>query len=297
MFDFAERNTIQLTNNLKRKRSNLISIADKTAHYRFMLIRDQMTPTFNQIIREETESAVGEIEEFDFPEFRNALLGSMEMLQEGELFKLNLVGANVTADMRESFEREFGTLEDYSNGISLARRSFQKEGKKKKYNPEKASAYWRNVIYNNRFGSDLYSSTIALRLSESGRKAPFWDLLNNGVPQPLKSGRGGTAYPTSGATRFLDLSERRIESLANAEYALTAEEVSQIQDEIIQAERTLDDIDKIAIMVGRNIEQYTEPQIIQEIIINETRYFAYITGTGKLGFAQHPRFQGRRIPH
>jgi len=296
MFDFASKNTIQLTGNLEKIRDDLIEARELIPGHMFMTMRDTMTPVFNNIILDETENAIALVKEFDFPEFKNALINSMQMLQEGELFKLNIRGKTITTEIKESFEREFGTLEDYSNGIIGARFYFEK-GDKKKFNPEKASKYWKNVIYNHRFNTTIYENTIALRLFESGQKAPFWPLLDDGVPQPISAGRGGTPHPTSAGTRFTEIAARKITALAEAELASLIEtELQAIQDQITQLEKTLDSIDKIAIMARRNVEQYTEPQILAELRINNTRYFAYITGTGKLGLAQHPRFQGRRLP-
>jgi len=90
--------------------------------------------------------------------------------------------------------------------------------------------------------------------------------------------------------------EIKISRLAKISWNRFIEETYDvILPQIIEIEETLKNIANIVNMVRQRPEQYTEPQVLEGMLIDEKLVYAYVTGTLKIGLAQIPRYRGRRI--
>lgn len=107
--------------------------------------------------------------------------------EDKDIYKLFKVGAGWSSHLSVQiiFEEEAGNLADWARGINLVRDELGVEPKDGRHRAGfKATMFWIDKI----FGTSRETRTIKMRLDFSGRKAPFWQILNNGS-QPLDSDR------------------------------------------------------------------------------------------------------------
>lgn len=156
-------------------------------------------------------NATEENEEFQDEGYAEALLS---VAQEKDIYSLSKEGSGwaIRIDANIVFEEEAGTLDDWGNAVESYRESVLKsKGLDDEEKGEKASEFFADKVY----GQSLHTKTIRGRLGVSaagGKKAPFWEILNNGT-SPLVSDRpGGSSPVTATPTDFIGEAETLIES-------------------------------------------------------------------------------------
>lgn len=152
---------------------------------------------------ENATRAAATSEEYAYDQFLSPLL---EVADDPNLYKTKFVGAgwNTRLEVELAMDEIAGTLEDYAEGVELARAALNV---KEDRDPVRASELWRDRFYKGK----RYYTTINLRLAATVGKAPFWSLLNNGNKNVnMMSDIGGTAYPDVAPTYFVQETEAAI---------------------------------------------------------------------------------------
>lgn len=147
--------------------------------------------------------------EFEHELYKKALY---KVAADTDIYKLFKVGQGWGSNLNVQivFEAEAGTLTDWARGISLFRDEMGVEPKDARHRAGfKATMFWIEKV----FGTSKEGRTIHSRLVLSSRKAPFWQILNNGS-QPLDSDRrDGSFNPfPAGPTDFVGDAEIAIKN-------------------------------------------------------------------------------------
>jgi len=162
-----------------------------------------------QILLDEAQMAIESTPEFtQSPLFWARLQDAI--LNEDTIYVTHVGGNNIEVTI--DLEYTAGTLDEYVEGVLYAREALEEEyPRKKDFDPKKASQKWRQIY---EAGGTFYNKIINWRMSAFGNRAPFWVLINDGVPQDMEAvDRGGTPYPVSKPTRFKQKAERKISQL------------------------------------------------------------------------------------
>jgi len=158
------------------------------------------------ILREAIDSATYSSTEFSKEPYRKMLYSAAD---DESIYKLIPRGSgwSTTLTVQIIFEQSAGTLNDYARGIEEYRTETLRT---KPGDGRKATEWWLQNVWGN---PGLFSKTIKGRVKASGRKAPFWSLLNSGSV-PLASDRpDGSFNPISQTpTGFIDRAENSIRS-------------------------------------------------------------------------------------
>lgn len=160
-----------------------------------------------RVFTDEVETAISKSDEFAYYAFLDPLF---QIANDDALYSFLITGKGWGTRITAVLEMDLvaGTINDYAQAVEDTRDSLGVGSG----DPEKASKLWRK-IYSNRGGLGTYGRTISMRLSSSGERAPFWSLLDKGSVVAMTSNRGGTAYPRSPATRFVDKAEKALERI------------------------------------------------------------------------------------
>lgn len=300
----------RITYNLEKKIEEQRKIIEYAPTNAFMEMNDAMYQRFKNIFEFQLAKAINDSKEFENDILRDRLL---ELVNRNDIIKIIPQEDKKSIKVELALDEVAGTLEDYANGITYARNVIKREdetkakeargGKRRKkkkppYDPIRASKYWAEHIYGT--GEDAtrharYDYTMKLRLENFASLAPFWKILDKGLPQ-MASNRGGTAYPVPTPTDFVDATITQIEILGEEKLKEYYDEIVEIASEQIEdVSSILENIQDVITNVNAHAEKYTEPQIIKDLEIGNTQYYAYITQTGRLGVAQEPRAFGRRL--
>src|SRR3990172_1371041 len=203
----------------------------------FKLSLDEALKESSNIFQKSVNEATSKSIEYNYPEFKWALLNISDMVG---LFKYTVHGTGWSKNISLSIDMDgtAGTIADYALSVSLAR-GYLGVGQGK--NAERASLIWRTKVYPN---ESLYKKTIKARKSYFAATAPFWSLLNYGNKAvSMASDRGGTAYPTSGPTRFVEKARDAVYKLFRTKFlerrALNKELRAELKAAIVVKEAKL----------------------------------------------------------
>jgi hypothetical protein len=193
-----------------------------------------------RILYTDVEEALDSVPEFNKPEFNSRLFLALD---NSDTLYARRIGRN-RVSVELDLERTAGTLEDYVAGIEYFRSIYEEElDRKKPYDPDKASELWAR-IYNKQ--GPMYNATIQARLEGFSALAPWWNLVDQGVPQPgaTTEDRGeGYATPTSSATNFKEKAERNMERHLSEMFSREVNRQEEIaNNRLLAVERTIDDI-------------------------------------------------------
>lgn len=212
--------------------------------------------------------------EFDWTSYKRALAGAANDKDIYYLVNLGGVGWNKRFSFIVDLKKSAGSLEDWANGIKRYRRileerkrekireSAKKKGKKRparfpKYDPIKASKAWAG-IFEGRNDSGVFSTTIRNRLQLSGRKAPFWQLLNFGAVS-MTSDRGGYPTPQGEPTNFILKTETILQEQAENLLRLQQEKYEKLIDDyrknIDEAEEVLESLESLIERIRLEVKQ------------------------------------------
>lgn len=218
--------------------------------------------------------AVATAPEYAFDSFLAPLLSIGD---DEDLYSITKTGAGWASSISVNLNMDSvaGDIDDYARGVDAMRDILGiKEGR----DPDKASMIWRTKIY----GKGPYYKTVKGRIAESGAKAPFWSLLNDGTKNVnMSSDTGGSAYPSNRGTRFVHKAEEEIKSyfLVNFQLAKIRYDrgVEYIEDAIAEATGTLNSLqseidrmardseilNQIAREIGVTVDELSASKIIQ----------------------------------
>jgi hypothetical protein len=226
---------------------------DRLYRYAFTEITLENTELFQQNLISNFLSRVQSIEEFKDSVFTDRIV---EIITDKNPIVLERDGNSIR--VRIEMEQVAGNLEDYSSGILYARNILSQERKTdKKITALQASNYWKNIIYLPK--EEPYNTTIQLRLESFGQLAPYWKLIEEGVPQPLSAGYGGFPYPTSAPARFVAISTEEISIIANQLFQEKVyERNNTTRNAIRYYERDNEELNILAEDILRALEQWIE---------------------------------------
>lgn len=156
----------------------------------------------SRVLRENVVKAIASREEYQYPRFELALLAVVENPEVITILPQG-VGWSTQIIVDIDLDPVAGTLEDWAAGVTSTREAFR-AGKSP---AERASELWRDKYYK----GQTYDKIIRNRVDRSGKPAAFWRLLDQGTGVRLNSDRGGTPYPNSGPTNFVDKSKTKLE--------------------------------------------------------------------------------------
>lgn len=161
----------------------------------------------SSILIQAIDKAVNKNLEFGRDEYKQTLY---QVAQEKDIYKLIPMGAGWNIELRPSivFEEEAGQTADWAKGIIEYREVLgTKVGPSDSNRGLKATRFWETKV----FGTSLQTKTFRNRLDLSGRKAPYWQLLNNGSTSMPSDRPDGSynPYPTA-PTDFIGEAERAI---------------------------------------------------------------------------------------
>lgn len=238
-YEYDTKESIREWKELKRDNVEI----SRTATYKFA---DTNSDKIIKILLDEADKAITNSTEFKAYEgFRTNLEDSINSTNP---ISIDYSRGKISAII--NMEEAAGDLEDYANAIKLAREILRQEaeeknktGKTKAYYPDLRSAYWRDHIWGKREDRKEYAYTMSLRFENFETKAPYWELLDKGVPQPMSSNKGGFPTPSDGPSRFVSLAKERIETFAQDNIESYKDQIKeQIQDNIDNNEQYLDDL-------------------------------------------------------
>ncbi len=153
---------------------------------------------------DQMEAALAKSEEYSYLSFARPLL---DVAKDRDLYELisNGTGWNRTVVVKLNMDTVAGTIDDYAAAVEETR---SEAGIDPDRNPERSSMIWRTKIWPTRGGAGPYTHIVNTRIALGRSPAPFWSLLNNGNKNVhMASDIGGTPYPSSEGTHFVEESE------------------------------------------------------------------------------------------
>lgn len=219
------------------------------------------------IFKEELENAILYSEEYSYPAFASPLLDG---IKQPELYNIGLMrtGWYASAIVILEMDAVYGDISEYALAVDRARVEMHANPKR---DPQKASYIWRTKIYASKPGGP-YRHVISTRRALSGsptpQDAPFWQLLNDGNKNlSLASDIGGTAYPSSGGTHFVEQAQDRIamffEDVMSDQRAQATRQSELIIRKIEEYEKMLDNLQKDINNYSSRFEE-TSPDVIEK---------------------------------
>lgn len=164
----------------------------------------ELAPDFTT---DQIEAALAKSEEYSYLSFAAPLL---DVAKDKNLYQIYTQGTGWTRNIivRLDMDTVAGTIEDYADAVDEARIEMDVDEDR---NPVRASTIWRTKIWPTRGGRGAYSHVVNLRLILGRSPAPFWSLLNYGNKNvKMSSDIGGTPYPSSEGTHFVEEAEGSI---------------------------------------------------------------------------------------
>lgn len=182
--------------------------AERVAREARTIMLDSAPDAFAETIYE----AVRDAKEFNFSVLIDRL---MDIAYMPNAIQITTTGSgwSTYVDVKLDLNRVAGTLSDWARGVVAAREALL-GARPRKYDPIRASAYWKEKVYESRDSNSSYRKTIDLRLAYAGTPAPYWQLLDQGTT-PLDSDRGGIAWPVTKPTKFVDKTKRYLVNVFN----------------------------------------------------------------------------------
>lgn len=206
---------------LEKKKSN--SYPDELA----ISLMEQVRVDAPSVLVNYIEIAVDASREFDHPAYKEALFSVAR--DEGiYLIRKRGSGWNTTLEVQIVFERTAGTIYDYGRGVSAYRETVLKTriADDSSNRGLRATNWWLTKVYT----TGLQAKTIHGRISASGRRAPFWQLLNSGGTSLSSDRPDGSFNPIDQpATNFINNTERSL--VSQFQSAFTSERVRWEREE------------------------------------------------------------------
>lgn len=284
------------SSNLKKRLKDAKIAQEGAWKSAFIDVYDSELPNAKKTLKREAKTAIKSTKEFDntlftIPFFRILEMDELYVVIPNEKTKRVWIFIDI--------EKYAGNVNEYFEAVELAK---TQGGFGKEADPDKASIFWRDNIYKpareasvgrpSKQGSlqrQQYWTTIALRVGNMAEKAPWWYILEHGNNFIAKG--EGQPYPSHGAQRFVEISERIIQEIFNQAIDFTYENyLERIVEEGIDSVEVVEQIEAVVTEVTENPGEYHSGDIIRQIIDRGRKYKLYISRTGELGFTLRPRF-------
>jgi len=288
----------KVTQGVTRWVAELERLKNSVLRAAFITVLEEQKHTYHEMLVTEAELAISLTKEYDLPIFREPLIAA---IRRDETLVFAIVGDTVTLEI--DLNTTAGRLDDYINAVESTRQNFPRT-----LAPVDASRYWRYFLYGQAReglsmkkrrkkgqrgrtptykdeGTTRYFETIQDRIANMSSPAPWWSLLNDG--NVSFGGGGGTPYPDSPGTHFVESAHMKIIVDFSAKVAREQNLLfTRLQLETYGGETVLQDIYRaIEEFNFDNAREFVPGQILQELSIKDRLYKLYITRTGKLGLA------------
>lgn len=231
------------------------------------------------IIERNITDAAAESKEFNDEVYLNPLIAAAK---KPDTFTVVIKGSSweILPSVTINLNSTAGRLNLWASGIKAYRKAIGVKIPKKNsklYNARAvgASKGWAKIYNDN---GSRFTKTIKGRLSASGAKAPYWQLLDKGTPPTLPSDRGGYPTPEFSATNFVEKTEQEVKTLGRDLVINLRDQfndyINSIEPDLIEAKETLKRLDSLVdeIKLGRKanslVERYFK-DIIQYIDRNK----------------------------
>ena len=164
--------------------------------------------------------------------------------------------------LREGFENLGGDISDFWDGVEAVRADLADESTSTKVlSAAQKAAFWKNKVWPSDY---YYSHTMAARRRYWGDLTPWWIWLDAG------NSDSAYAYPTSGATYFVDKAEGR----ANEVFELALDEMADRAENILY--------EAVDIYLS-DPESFVPFDVLASFWEQGRPYEVYITKTGRIG--------------
>lgn len=210
------------------------------------------------IIKDEINRAIGNSNEYTRYQWMRTRL--IEKLAVPEAVVLDSNTGRIY--LREGFENLGGDMGDFWDGVEAVRSDLRKDsGGTKALSLAQKAAFWRNKVWPSDY---YYSHTMAARRRYWGDLTPWWIWLDVGNSDSTY------AYPTSGATYFVDRAEGR----ANEIFEQAVDEMTD------KAENLINEAVDLYLSDPESFEPF---DILASFWEQGRPYEVYITETGRIG--------------
>jgi hypothetical protein len=210
------------------------------------------------IIEEELEYAVGNSNEYD--RYQWMLQELKDTIAVPEVVVLDRNTGRIY--LREGIENLGGDEGDFWDGVEAVRADLKEESEStKELSIAQEAAFWRNKVWPSDY---YYSRTMAARRRYWGELTPWWIWLDSGNSDSTY------AYPTSGATYFVDKAEGR----ANEVFELALEEMADRAENIVY--------EAVDLYIS-DPESFQPYDVLASFWEQGRPYEVYITETGRIG--------------
>lgn len=301
-----------VTRNLRKRIEALEKVKRELPSKIFADVYDEEYTTLSDMVKDRMINAIKDTERFNDPIFEKQALSSFPAFPivaklEGQ--GTDNVLLSITVDLSS-----MGGVEDYVAAVKAARKIFDRDSRKRAknrkkgskkyvYNPKVASNFWKNKVwagkdaainpedhpdYEGFGGENLYTKTMGMYLKHYGNLAPYVQLVDQGI-STLSSDRGG--YPTpakTDPTKFITLAEAEIRDLWKTQMEKKSQMIlGDIEKELGDAQELENEL-YLAIETGQS-RTWTEPQIIQSIVLEGRKRYVYVTSNMAIGISERPR--------
>jgi hypothetical protein len=186
----------------------------------------------DDILKESIQIATSE-SEYSHPAFRTALMSISDDIADAIEIIYNGVGWSSNISVKIDMDSIAGNINDYAEAVEAAREALKVKDTR---DPAAASKYWKTKVY----GTELYSKTINLRVKNMDTAAPFWSLLNYGTARTsMSSDIGGTPFPRTRGTKFVEKAERALYQRFRSEFLEKRTRNKNLRDTLLNRTRDL----------------------------------------------------------
>jgi len=291
----------KVSSNLQKLVVELEKVQRQARTAAVMKTKEQYLAYSKAVLKSNVESALSTSKEYNTPEFK---AGIMEAINDDRVIIFKYESGRVYTIVQMNLVA--GRLSDYAAAVEKARATLERGGAK---DMGMASRFWKNIIYRQareglkvkqrrtkgqkgrtpsrvKEGKNLYRMTIKERLSNCIGLAPWWELLDKGNTGTDFPDRGGTPYPSSPPTRFVEKTEAKLDRYIQKKYARIYDELlKEISKENYGYENLYNDITSVVrAFNSRGAGNYTPGKIFKYIEMKSREYILYLTETGQLGF-------------
>lgn len=259
--DFIPEYIPALTHKSKEWANIFEARADEATRKLYPVALGEVLNTIVNTIKAEIEYAIESSDEYDRYQWMKEKL--IKKLAVPEAIIMNRNTGRIY--LREGFENLGGDINDFWDGVEAVRADLAEESTSTKVlSAAQKAAFWANKVWPSDY---LYSHTMASRRRYWGDLTPWWIWLDSGNRDSVY------AFPTSGATNFVD----KAEGHANELFEAALEEMAVEAENIIY--------DAVASYIS-DPESFQPFDVLASFWEQGQAYEIYITEHGRIGTHQ-----------
>ena len=211
-------------------------------------IFDVTVANIPNVMIEQLELAILVNQEFAIPILYEPLV---ETASKPDILKPTIIGNGWGSNilLEDNWNELAGDLSDWTAAIDSVRSSNNWSQYSERPDPDKASRFWKNVV----FPSTMFESTTSERLSSAGSAAPYWYILNYGTVS-MGSDWGGSPFPTNKATNFVekatDLLEKKFRLMVNESRVVVENEIKLMMSDKKELESLVSSVELSVEKIG-----------------------------------------------